>query len=182
MGEAGAVTTQDPAVADRCRILREHGQSERYIHVTGDGSNARLDAVQAVALSAKLPRLEQWTDQRRQVAAWYAERLADLDVVLPREGADREHVYHLYVVQASDRDAVRRRLEQRQVGSGLHYPVPLHRQQACAHLGYDEGAFPVSEAVASRCLSLPMFPHMTEGQVDLVAEALRAGIGEVVGR
>ncbi|HET9603945.1 MAG TPA: DegT/DnrJ/EryC1/StrS family aminotransferase [Gemmatimonadales bacterium] len=182
MGEAGAVTTQDPAVAERCRVLREHGQSERYIHVTGDGSNARLDAVQAVALSAKLPRLEQWTDQRRRVAAWYAERLADLDLVLPHEGAGREHVYHLYVVQAPDRDAVRRHLEEQKVGSGLHYPVPLHRQQAYAELGYEAGAFPVSERVAARCLSLPMFPHMTESQADSVAEALRAAVGAVVGR
>jgi dTDP-4-amino-4,6-dideoxygalactose transaminase len=177
MGEAGAVTTNDAATADRCRVLREHGQSERYIHVTADGSNARLDTVQAVVLSAKLPRMADWTAMRRRAADWYRERLAGLPLVLPAEVDQREHVYHLFVVQVEDRDQVRSALDASGIATGLHYPVPLHLQEAYRDLGLGQGAFPVSEQVASRGLSLPMFPHLTEQQVDAVAGSLRAALG-----
>ncbi len=177
MGEAGAVTTSDAAVADRCRMLREHGQRERYIHATSEGSNARLDTVQAVVLSAKLPRMADWTAARRRAAGWYGDRLAGLPLVLPTEAAGREHVYHLYVVQVEDRASIRAVLDTRKIGTGLHYPVPLHLQEAYEGMGFSEGAFPVSEQVASRGLSLPMFPHITEAQVDAVADALRAALG-----
>ena len=176
MGEAGAVTTNDAKIAERCRVLRDHGQRERYLHVTGEGSNARLDTVQAVALSAKLPRMADWTAMRRRAAAWYGERLDGLAVVLPVELEGREHVYHLYVVQVDERDAVRRTLDERGIGTGLHYPVPLHLQEAYRSLGHAEGDFPVSERIASRGISLPMFPHITEAQVDAVADALRAAL------
>ena len=176
MGEAGAVTTNDSTTADRCRVLREHGQRERYLHITGEGSNARLDTVQAVALSAKLPRMPDWTSMRRRAAAWYRERLDGLALVLPVEVAGREHVYHLYVVQVDDRDGVRRSLDERGIATGLHYPVPLHLQEAYRGMGFTEGAFPVSERVAAHGLSLPMFPHITEAQVDAVADALRSAL------
>ena len=176
MGEAGAITTSAGAVAERCRVLRDHGQRERYVHVTGEGGNARLDALQAVVLSAKLQRLEAWNDARRGVAAWYGARLADDDLVLPAERSGARHVYHLYVVQLDDRDEVRRQLEARGIATGLHYPVPLHLQEACAGLGHRTGDFPVSEQVAAGGLSLPMFPHMTEEHVDLVAEAIRGAL------
>lgn len=176
MGEAGAVTTNDRATADQCRVLREHGQRERYLHVTGEGSNARLDTVQAVALSAKLPRMADWTSMRRRAAGWYGERLEGLPLILPRELEGREHVYHLYVVQVDDRDHVRQSLDGRGIATGLHYPVPLHLQEAYRSMGLAEGTYPVSERVAARGLSLPMFPHITEEQVDAVAEALRAAL------
>jgi dTDP-4-amino-4,6-dideoxygalactose transaminase len=174
MGEAGAITTGSATVAERCRVLREHGQRERYIHVTGEGSNARLDAIQAVVLEAKLKRLDAWNEARRRVALRYDERLAQEDLVLPVERGRAYHVYHLYVVQVRDRDHVRRELEAGGIATGLHYPVPLHLQEACAELGHQPGAFPVSERLAASALSLPLFPHMTQGQSDLVANALRA--------
>ena len=177
MGEAGAVTTGDAAVAARARVLREHGQSERYIHVTADGSNARLDTVQAVVLSAKLPRMAEWTAMRRRAAVAYCDRLAGLPLVLPAEAEGREHVYHLFVVQTANRDEVRAALDARGVATGLHYPVPLHLQDAYRGLGLRAGAFPVSEQVAARGLSLPMFPHISEQQIDAVAGALRSVLG-----
>lgn len=176
MGEAGAVTTSDSAVAERSKVLREHGQSERYIHMTGDGSNARLDALQAVGLSAKLPRLDAWTARRREVAACYHSALAGLDVVAPQVMDGATHVYHLYVIQVADRDRVRKQLADGGVATGLHYPVPLHLQEAYRSMGLKRGDFPVSETLAERCLSLPMFPHISESQIARVAEGLQAAI------
>jgi dTDP-4-amino-4,6-dideoxygalactose transaminase len=176
MGEAGAITTASGSLAERCRVLRDHGQRERYIHVTAEGGNARLDALQAVVLSVKLGRLDRWNDARRRVAAWYRDRLAGERLVLPAERSGAHHVYHLYVVQVPDRDAVRHRLEESGVATGLHYPVPLHLQAAYAALGHRAGDFAVSEAVAARGLSLPMFPHLSAAQVDHVASALRAAL------
>lgn len=176
MGEAGAVTTGSAVVAEQCRMLRDHGQEERYVHVTGEGSNARLDALQAVVLSAKLKRLDTWNEARRQVAAWYRDRLLGAKVVLPAERPGARHVHHVYVVQLAHRDAARRELEGRGIGTGLHYPVPLHLQEAYAELGHQPGDFPETERVASQGLSLPMFPHLTADQADRVAGALRAAL------
>ena len=176
MGEAGSITTADAAVAERCRVLRDHGQQERYIHITGEGSNARLDALQAAVLSAKLQRLEAWNEARRRVAAWYASRLEGLGVTLPQEMPWATHVYHLYVVLLDERDRVRSALDRAGVQTGLHYPVPLHLQGAYASLGHRSGDFPVSERVANHGLSLPMFPHLTETQVDTVVAVLRVAL------
>ena len=177
MGEAGAITSGDAGIVERSKVFREHGQRERYIHVTAEGSNARLDSVQAVVLNAKLPRMADWTERRRRAAGWYAERLEGANLVVPAEMAYGRHVWHLYVVQVEDRDRVRKVLDERGIGTGLHYPVPLHLQEAYRDMGFGPGAFPVSEQVASRGLSLPMFPHITREQVDYVAEALREAVG-----
>ncbi len=182
MGEAGAITTGSATVAERCRVLRDHGQRERYIHVTSEGGNARLDAVQAVVLRAKLKRLDMWNEARRRVAALYQERLAGADLVAPLERSGAHHVYHLYVAQLADRSDVRRVLDAGGIATGLHYPVPLHLQEAYAALGHHTGDFPVSEQVAARCLSLPVFPHMTEEQVDQVAAALLGALASAPGR
>ena len=176
MGEAGAVTTNSETVAARCRVLRDHGQRERYLHVTSEGGNARLDALQAVVLSAKLKRLDAWNDARRRVATMYDAQLESDEVVRPVQRREARHVYHLYVVQVSDRDDVRRKLDAAGIATGLHYPVPLHLQEAYAGLGHRPGAFPVSEQVASRGLSLPMYPHMTEAHVGHVTATLRRAI------
>jgi len=176
MGEAGAITTGSAAVAERCRVLRDHGQRERYIHVTGEGGNARLDALQAVVLSAKLQRLEAWNDARRRIAALYCARLQGEELVLPAERSGARHVYHLYVVQLPERDEVRRQLDALGIATGLHYPVPLHLQEAYAEMGHRAGDFPVSEQVAARGVSLPMSPHLTEQQVDHVTTSLEAAI------
>jgi dTDP-4-amino-4,6-dideoxygalactose transaminase len=182
MGEAGAITTRDRATAERCRLLRDHGQRERYLHVTAQGGNGRLDALQAVVLRAKLRRLEVWTEARREVARRYDEHLSELDVVAPREMSYGRHVYHLYVVQVPSRDRVRTSLERAGIATGLHYPVPLHLQEAYAGLGLPRGTFPVSEQVAARGLSLPMFPHLTAEAQERVVLGLRAALdGEAIG-
>src|SRR5205823_3825348 len=162
MGEAGAITTAQSAIAEQCRILRDHGQSERYIHVTSDGSNARLDALQAAVLSAKLRHLDAWNDARRRAAGWYRNHFAGLKVELPQEKVWAFSVYHLYVVALEERDRVRRHLENLGIQTGLHYPIPLHLQEAYTSLGLRAGDFPMSERIARVGLSLPLFPHISE--------------------
>jgi len=173
IGEAGAVVTFD-AERDRVnRVLRDHGQSQRYVHVSPDGSNARLDALQAVVLTLKLARLKEWNERRRQAAAWYREDLADLGELLPAEMSYGTHVYHLFVVQVPERERLQAALDQAGIGTGLHYPIALHLQEAYRSMGLARGAFPVAESVASRVLSLPMHPHLTREHVRYVAETLR---------
>jgi len=173
LGEGGAVTGAERGLLDTVRQLREHGQSRKYVHER-EGYNGRLHAIQAAFLRTKLEHLDAWNANRRRVAQWYRQALADVtDIVLPQEVPYGEHVYHLFVVRTPDRDALRQHLADRAIGTGLHYPVPLHRQTAYAHLGLSEGTLPVTERTATQCLSLPMFPEMTEGQVGRVAEAVR---------
>ncbi len=173
LGEGGAVTGAERGLLDTVRQLREHGQSQKYVHER-EGYNGRLHAIQAAFLRAKLEHLDAWNGNRRRVAQWYRQALADVtDIVLPQEVSYGEHVYHLFVVRTPDRDTLRTHLADRNIGTGLHYPVPLHRQTAYAHLGLPVGTLPVTERTATQCLSLPMFPEMTEGQVGRVAEAIR---------
>jgi dTDP-4-amino-4,6-dideoxygalactose transaminase len=172
-GEAGAVVGSDPASLATVRRLREHGESRMYHHET-EGYNGRLDAIQAAFLRIKLRRLAQWNDARRRHAARYREALADVaEVELPLEAPYAKHVYHLFVIRAERRDALRSRLAERGIATGLHYPRPLHLQNAYRHLGLGRGAFPVVERAAETILSLPMFPELTDGQVCRVAEAIR---------
>jgi dTDP-4-amino-4,6-dideoxygalactose transaminase len=170
-GEAGAVVTDDDEVASRMRALRDHAQTRRYHH-SELGFNYRMDAFQGAVLNVKLKHLENWTERRRWLAARYLEKLAKLPITLPTEAADRRHVWHLFVVLHPERDRIRLELEARGIQTGLHYPVPVHLQTAYSHLGYREGDFPVSERVARECLSLPMFPEMTEAQQDHVIRSL----------
>ncbi len=176
LGEAGAVTTDDAALADRIRLLRDHGQRERYVHVIPDGVNARLDAIQAAVLRLKLERLADWNERRRQVAVWYGEELAGTGLQLPFEPDGRRHVYHLYVVRVPERDRVRAALARQGIQTGLHYPIPLHCQPAFAYLEVGEGAYPEAERAAAEVLSLPMYPHLTREQVAYVADALRRAL------
>jgi len=174
MGEGGAVTTQNESAAARMKLWRDHGSSQKYVHISPDGWNGRLDALQCAILDIKLNRLDEWNDRRRQVAKWYHERLADNErIVLPTVPAGREHIYHLYIVRLPDRDKVMKELGAREIGCGLHYPIPLHIQSAYRDLGYCKGDLPVTEAVADSILSLPMFPHLTEAMVDYVCEELK---------
>lgn len=170
-GEAGAVTTNDPQVAEKVRKLRDHGSTKKYVH-DFEGHNGRCDTLQAAALLIKLRHLQEWNAARRQVAEYYRRRLMGTDIVLPFAAPESLPVWHLFVVQVDRRDEVRQYLQERGVGTGLHYPVPLHRQRAYAHLKLHEGAFPVAEQVCKRLLSLPMFPELTEAQVDYVCECL----------
>jgi dTDP-4-amino-4,6-dideoxygalactose transaminase len=168
MGDAGALVTDDAGVAERVRALREHGQREKYRHELV-GCTARLDTVQALFLSLKLPHLAAWNEERRWAARRYAELLDGVgDLVLPPDGGDA-HVWHLYVVRTREPERLAGHLRGLGVSVGRHYPVPVHLNPAFAFLGHGEGAFPVAERWARECLSLPIFPGITEAQLEAVA-------------
>jgi dTDP-4-amino-4,6-dideoxygalactose transaminase len=172
-GEAGAVTTNDAAIAATVAMLRDHGQGRKYHHDI-DGYNGRLDAMQAGFLQVKIAHLDRWNAERRERAARYATLLGDIQPLTPLvESPASRGVYHLYVVRVPDRDRVIGDLAEQGIGTGIHYPVPLHLQRACAGLGYAAGAFPAAERLAAEVVSLPMYPQLTENQQTLVADALR---------
>lgn len=172
LGDGGAVTTSAPEIAERIRRLRNHGQSDKYTHAEV-GYCDRLHNLQAAFLSVKLPHLEAWNEARRRAADRYDALLANLDGVTPMGRRDDiDHVYHLYVVEVDDRDGVRERLGEMGVETGIHYPVPLHLQPAYRHLGRTGGDFPVAERMAERVLSLPIYPEITEAQIDYVVDCL----------
>jgi len=155
------------------RMIRDHGSIRKYEHEIL-GFNSRLDAIQAVVLSAKLRRLDKWNAERRAAAARYDDLLAEVPrVTLPRTLPGNEHVWHLYVVKVDDRGRVMKELQAAGVGTGIHYPVPVHLTGVYAGLGYAEGAFPVAERASREVLSLPLFPGITPDQQQRVASALR---------
>lgn len=172
-GEAGAVTTNDPDLAQRVRMLRDHGQAEKYYHDI-EGYNGRLDAIQAGILETKLRFLSEWNSQRRKRASLYQELLAEASdqVVLPHEPSWANAVYHLYVIRSEERDQLRTFLSKFNIGTGIHYPIPLHLQKAYSRLAYREGDFPVSERAARQVLSLPMYPQMKAEQQREVADRI----------
>lgn len=172
-GEAGAVTTNDGYVAGKIRMLRDHGQAKKYHHDI-EGYNGRLDAIQAGILQAKLVHLAKWNALRRERADEYNRLLAGNEVVTcPYEPSWSRAVYHLYVIRTDDRDGLMSYLTTSGIGTGIHYPVPLHLQKAYAALNYSAGDFPVAESVAAEIISLPMFPHLTELQQVRVADEIR---------
>jgi dTDP-4-amino-4,6-dideoxygalactose transaminase len=173
IGDAGALVTNDEEVAETVRSLREHGQGRKYHHAL-EGYTARLDTIQALALLHKLPYLDGWTAQRRAIAAHYAAGLAGVgDLHLPVVPPGSEPVWHLYVVRTADPAALAIFLAERGVGSGRHYPEPPHLSEAYARLDYRPGAFPVAEALSGEALSLPLFPGMTEAQLEAVVHAVK---------
>lgn len=172
-GDGGALVTADESLARFAAMYSNHGRLEKYTHEF-QGGNERLDALQAAILRVKLRRLDEWNGRRRQVADWYAEELAGVpDLALQRRTPEGEPVWHLFVVQWAERDALAAALAQRGIGTGLHYPIPLNLQPAFAHRGQGRGAFPVAERLCERVLSLPMDPFLTREQVACVAEAVR---------
>jgi len=170
-GDGGLVTTADDRLARQIRLLRDHGRVSKYEHAIL-GQTARLDNLQAAVLRIQGSRLEAWNAQRRQVAVWYRRHLAGLPLVLPFEADEAEPVYHLFVVRSPKRDALGQHLAARGIATGVHYPIPLHLQAACRHLGYSQGDLPVSERMASEVLSLPMHPFLDEAAVADVARAI----------
>jgi dTDP-4-amino-4,6-dideoxygalactose transaminase len=172
-GDGGAVVTNDPAIADKIRLLRNIGQKVKYHHDV-KGFNMRLDTMQAAVLGVKLPHLDSWNASRRRAAATYGRLLADLPVVTPPVAPDVEHIYHLYVIRCEGRDELQKALGEVGVASGLHYPLPIHLQPAYAELGYERGDFPVTEAYADTIVSLPMFPELTDEQIAYVVDAMTA--------
>jgi dTDP-4-amino-4,6-dideoxygalactose transaminase len=172
-GDAGALVTSDGTLADAVRALREHGQRAKYRHEL-EGFTARLDTIQALVLLHKLELLDEWNEQRRSIASAYDVGLADVgELVLPPRPNGSDPVWHLYVVRTGDPDALAEFLAQRGIGTGRHYPEPPHLSSAYSWLGYKEGAFPVAETVCRQGLSLPMFPGLSERQVEAVVESVR---------
>lgn len=179
LGEAGAVITDDADLAARIQCLRDHGQVRKYHH-DHVGWNARMDGIQGAVLQVKLRRLAWANEARRAHARLYHELLAELEEVIPPvEAPDRTHVYHVYAVRVPQRDELLRMLADRGILCGIHYPIPVHRQQAYAHLGYSEGSFPVAEQCAREFLSLPMYPELRPEQVELVVAELKACLAKI---
>lgn len=171
-GDGGAVTTNDPAVAEKIRLLRNIGQKVKYFHEI-KGYNHRLDTIQAAVLCVKLPWLNEWNAERRRAAATYADMLAGLPLVTPTTADYAEHIFHLYVVRVADREPLMEHLKEMGIATGLHYPIPIHLQPAYAELGYERGDFPVTEAYAETIVSLPIFPELDDAKVAYVAGAIR---------
>ena len=176
-GDGGAVVTNDPDLAERVRLLRQYGWEKQY-YSTLRGVNSRLDELQAAILRVKLRHLERWNARRRRLAARYADLLDGSPVSLPAETPGVVHVYHLYVIRTPHRDALRERLRRMGIGTGVHYPLPAHLQTAYRDLGWQPGSLPVTEQLAGEVLSLPMFPELTEDEVERVAAAIRAFLVE----
>ncbi len=172
-GEAGAVITNNLELAEKIRTLRDHGQSRKYCHVM-IGWNGRMDGIQGAVLSVKLKYLARWNDARRNNAALYGDLLEDLDeIILPRQMNYARHVYHIYAVRVKNRDVLSHVLADKGIVCGIHYPLPIHLQEAYRHFGLKRGTCPVAENCAEELLSLPMFPELTRDQIEYVAQELR---------
>lgn len=172
LGDAGAVTTEDEDVARRIKALRNYGSEKKYYNEV-IGHNMRLDEIQAAFLNVKLEYLKQWTAERQKIASWYDEALKDLSrVILPKIAVGATHVYHLYVIRTEKRDFLQQRLNANGVGTLIHYPVPPHLQRAYAQLGFQRGDFPIAELIANTCVSLPLWPGMTQDHVQHIASLI----------
>lgn len=177
VGEGGAVTTNDPELAEMARSYRDHGQIEKYRSGV-IGTNGRMSELVGAGLGLELGHLDAWTTRRREVAERYNEQLSSIPgLQLPTEPSDVRSVYHLYVVHAEDRDQIQSHLSEAGIGTGLHYPIPIHLQAAYSSLGLGVGSFPNAEWSAQRLLSLPMFPELTDEQVDYVCDTVRDAVG-----
>ena len=170
-GEAGIITTSNPEIAKMCRMIRDHGQSAKYYHSVV-GFNARLDELQAAVLNVKLPRLEEWTEKRRSLAQAYNDNLP-AELVRPVEMPWARHVYHLFVVRTDKRDELLAWLQSKEIGVGMHYPVPIHLQEAWSSYGGEEVSLPVTEKITGEILSLPMCPELSFEEVDYVCNCIR---------
>lgn len=174
LGDAGAVTTNDRGLAERVARLRNYGQTSKYLH-DESGFNSRLDTLQAAVLSVKLAHLGEWNAARAGHAVRYAELLHGVgDLVLPATVPDVTHVFHLFVIQTAQRDALQEFLASRGIATGIHYPVPIHLQAAYAGLGHEKGAFPNTEFLADRILSLPLYPELSNDQIDRICDAIKS--------
>ncbi len=169
-GDGGAVTTMRADLAERVWLLRNYGQKVKYEHIL-KGFNSRLDTLQAVVLRVKLRRLEQWNEARRKAAAQYDKLLAGTRLITPKVAPYAKHIFHLYVVQVPDRKKQQAAFDAAQVSHVIHYPVPVHLQQAFADLGYRQGSVPVAEALTPKIISLPIFPELTDRQIKRVVDA-----------
>lgn len=170
-GEGGMVVTNDDEIAEKIKMLRDHGSKNKYYHDL-IGYNYRMSGIQGAVLGVKLKYLNEWTEKRRQNAQKYNELLSSLPIGLPIEKEDRKHVYHLYVIRTKERNALQSHLKERGVATGLHYPIPVHLQKAYKFLGYKNGDFPVTENIVDEILSLPMYPELTEEEIHYVTVSI----------
>ena len=175
LGDAGAVTTDDAALADRIRVLRNYGSRQKYRNET-KGYNSRLDELQAAILREKLRLLDQWNERRRSIARRYLEGLAGLPLALPHVPPSCESIWHVFVVRSAQRERLASRLEAAGIGTLIHYPIPPHLQPAYVELGLGAGSFPISEAIHREVLSLPMWPQMSDAQADFVIAGVRSAL------
>lgn len=174
-GDAGAIVTNDDELATRCRMFANHGRVQKYEHQF-EGSNSRLDGLQAAILKAKLRYLEEWTERRHAAACLYNELLQDTALVTPVEKTGVRHVYHLYVVRMKERDRVQRILKEKGVSTGIHYPIALPNLQAYQYLGHRPEDFPVANQFCEEILSLPMFPEITRSQIEYVCSTIKEAL------
>jgi dTDP-4-amino-4,6-dideoxygalactose transaminase len=174
-GDGGAIVTNQPDLAEELKKLSNYGQLAKYNHEI-IGYNSRLDTLQAAVLNTKMPYLNEWNEARRKIAGWYQTELQNMALKLPIEASDVKSVYHLFVIQVDDRDECLEYLHKKGIMAQIHYPTLIHLQPCYAHLGHGLGDFPVAEAAASRILSLPMYPELTQEQVSVVADALSSFI------
>lgn len=170
-GEGGALVTNDASIAQRVRSLRDHAQSQKYLH-DEIGHNYRMDSFQAAVLAIKLKHLDAWNVARADRAVYYTELLKNSSYTLPTQFSDSECVWHCYVIEAAERDQMRSGLSQAGIETGLHYPVPVHLQKAYAHLGYKPGDLPITEELCQHCLSLPIYPELSKEKICTVASVL----------
>ncbi|MFB0562295.1 MAG: DegT/DnrJ/EryC1/StrS family aminotransferase [Candidatus Lokiarchaeia archaeon] len=174
-GDAGMVVTNNKEIADKVRLLRNHGRKEKYHHII-EGYNYRLDELQAAILRVKLRHLEDWTNKRRENAKIYNQLLKNVNgIILPQEMDYAKHVYHLYVIRTKKRATLQKRLKEKGIATGIHYPVPLHLQKAYKYLGYKKGDFPITEKCTQEILSLPMFSEVTGEQMEEVSKTIKLG-------
>ncbi len=171
-GDGGMVVTDEAKIAERVRLLRQYGWKKRYISSIR-GLNSRLDELQAAILRVKLKHLDEWNEARRRWARLYNELLTDSGVVRPQESPYGEHIYHLYVIRSQHRDELQRFLDQREIGTLIHYPLPIHLMEAYDSLGYGPGSFPQAEEHCRQVLSLPLYPEITEQEVEMVVESIK---------
>ncbi|NOZ64830.1 MAG: DegT/DnrJ/EryC1/StrS family aminotransferase [Caldiserica bacterium] len=172
-GEGGMVTTDDEEIAEKVKMLRDHGSGKKYYHKM-IGLNCRMETLQGLVLNCKLKYLDEWNERRRAIARQYTEAFQNIDAIcLPFSPSYSRGVYHLYVIRTSERDELKNFLQEKGVGTGLHYPLPLHLQDSLRYLGYQEGAFPVSERTAREIISLPLYPEMEEVEVKYVIDSIK---------
>ena len=172
LGDAGAVTTNSDDLASKVKVFRNYGSQKKYYNEV-IGHNMRLDELQAALLSVKLRKLNEWTIQRQQIASWYNEVLKDVEgITLPKVADRATHVYHLYVIRTHKRDELKKYLNDKGVGTLIHYPIPPHLQNAYTHLGFKRGDFPIAEELADTMLSLPLWPGLTQSDVNYIANCI----------
>ena len=172
-GEAGAIVTNNADLASKTKMFRDHGQARKYYHGM-IGWNARMDGIQGAILTVKLKHLESWTEARRKNASLYNEFLSNVDgIVTPREADYTRHVYHIYAIRVQNRDELIEKLAEKEIFCGIHYPVPIHLQEAYNFLGLSKGSFPVAEKCAAEFVSLPMFPELTEAQIKYTTDEIK---------